>query len=474
LLFCTSTFLTFCAGVLALYWLLPWRPARTYLLLAASFYFYSCWDIRLALLIACSSAADFFIGLALDNTERPRLRFALMLTSVVGNLGMLCVFKYAGFFLASLESAANAAGLGVSLPLLRLAAPIGISFYTFEALSYTVDVYRKRIRAERNLAHFMLFILFFPHLVAGPIVRGRDFLPQIRRRKLWNWERMQVAVEFIVLGLIKKMAIGDRMAPYADPVFADPSGFSTSACWAAVVAYSIQIYCDFSGYTDIAIGVAHLFGFRLTKNFDMPYLSCNVSEFWRRWHMSLSSWLRDYLFIPLGGSRGTTWLTCRNFLIVMILGGLWHGAAWTFVAWGLLHGLYLIAYHGYRAFCEGRPRLAALSASIPGRVAGWALTMACVMAAWVFFRAQTFAIAGGVLQRLVVHTRGAFPHVNTSPLFALLGVVVLGHIAGALRLRERLEARVPGFSFGTGYAAAAVLALVFAADASKAFIYFQF
>jgi alginate O-acetyltransferase complex protein AlgI len=463
--------------VLTLYWVLPWRTARTLVLLGASYYFYSCWDPWLALLVAFSSAIDYLIGRGLDATVSPRGRTLLMLLSVVGNLSLLAYFKYMNFFLASLEAALRQAGVESSFPVLSILAPVGISFYTFEALSYTVDVYLRRIPAERNLSHFMLFILFFPHLVAGPIVRGRDFLPQIRRRKRWNWRRLQTGLEYIVLGVIKKMVLSDRVAGYSDPVFADPSGFSSLACWFAVLAYTVQIYCDFSGYTDIAIGVAHLFGFRLTKNFDMPYLAGNVSDFWRRWHISLSSWLRDYLFIPLGGSRGSRWLTYRNLLIVMLLGGLWHGAAWTFIVWGALHGVFLIVHHAFRELCGRWPVLNAACETLVGRLAAWALTLGCVMLAWVFFRATSFAIAWEVLTRLVVYTPGAKVDLPRTPLLAALGLMVLGHLLGSLPWRTWLRKGIPT-SFpsplGAAYAVALVLALLFAADGSKAFIYFHF
>ena len=263
----------------------------------------------------------------MDQFSSPRLRKSLLTISLVGNLGLLCYFKYANFFLHSLERALHLAGGDASLPLLEVILPIGISFYTFEAINYTVDVYRRRVPAERNLAHFMLFITFFPHLVAGPIVRARDFLPQIARRKRWSWPRMRLGAEYILLGLVKKLAVADRMAQFADPVFADPTSYGSAAVWLAALAYSLQIYCDFSGYTDMALGSAHMLGYKLSINFNMPYLAANVSEFWHRWHISLSTWLRDYLFIPLGGSRGGEWRTVRNLMITMTLGGLWHGAS---------------------------------------------------------------------------------------------------------------------------------------------------
>jgi alginate O-acetyltransferase complex protein AlgI len=357
MLFCTQEFAVFFLVVFAVYWLLPWARARVYLLLAASFYFYASWNPWLALLICASTTVDFFLARGIEASHSPRRRKLLLTVNIVGNLSLLCYFKYANFFLASLEQALQAAGYSAAWSPLKIILPVGISFYTFEAISYMVDVFKGRTRAEQNLAHFMLFILFFPHLVAGPIVRGRDFLPQVRRRKHWNWQRMQVGVQLFLMGAVKKLAIADRMAEFADPVFKDPSAFGTWAVWLATIAYALQVYGDFSGYTDMALGCAHLLGYRLTLNFDMPYLSLNITEFWRRWHMSLGSWLRDYLFIPLGGSRGTFRLVCVNLMITMTLCGLWHGPSWNYVAWGAMQGVLLLIHRVFRTFAPTRPGL---------------------------------------------------------------------------------------------------------------------
>src|SRR5262249_42955235 len=298
-------------------------------------------------------------------------------------------------------------GLETSLPVLSVILPIGISFYTFEAISYVVDVYRGRLRAERDFAAFLLFILFFPHLIAGPIVRGRDFLPQVQRAKHWSWLRLQAGGELFLMGLFKKLAISDRMAAFADPVFANPDAFAGLAISLGVLAYAVQIYCDFSGYTDIAIGCAHMLGYKLAPNFNTPYLASNISEFWRRWHISLSSWLRDYLFIPLGGSRNGRWRTVRNLMLTMTLGGLWHGASWTFVAWGVLHGLLLIGHRAFAGCCAGRPALERRLQSPPGTAARVLATFLCVCLGWVFFRATNFTVAMTMLERMVSLRPGA-------------------------------------------------------------------
>ncbi|HUY33505.1 MAG TPA: MBOAT family protein [Pirellulales bacterium] len=474
MLFCSEQFLLFFTLVFVAYWSMPWRQARVYLLLAASFYFYASWNQWLALIIGVSTTIDYFVARGIDSSDDPRRRKLLLSVTVIANLGLLCYFKYANFFLQSLETAMHAAGSTTSLPLLKVILPIGISFYTFEAINYAVDVYRRQARAERNLAHFMLFITFFPHLVAGPIVRARDFLPQIRRAKHWDWARMQLGAQFFLLGLFKKLAIADRMAMFADPVFANPEQYRTSAAWLAVLAYALQIYCDFSGYTDMALGSAHLLGYKLAKNFDMPYASSNISEFWRRWHISLSSWLRDYLFIPLGGSRGTEWQTTRNLMITMTLGGLWHGANWTFVVWGVLHGTLLIAHRAFREFCHIRPRLKAMLDTFPGGAARIAMTFLSVSLAWIFFRATTFTGAAEMFHRMFTGQPGMGPPLHKQSLIVLALVVFAAHVAATSGLWRKVALRMPAPVLGVSYAMVLTLALLLAPDSGKAFIYFQF
>jgi alginate O-acetyltransferase complex protein AlgI len=416
---------------------------------------------------------DYAIARGMDGSTRPGWRKFLVSVSLVANLGLLVYFKYANFFLQSLADGLHAIGAESSLPVLSVILPIGISFYTFEAINYTVDVYRRKVPAERNLFNFMLFITFFPHLVAGPIVRARDFLPQIRRPKRFDWLRMQLGAHYFLMGLFKKLAIADRMALYADPIFKHPSQFSSQAVWLAVLAYALQIYCDFSGYTDMALGSAHMLGYKLAKNFNMPYLALNVSEFWRRWHISLSSWLRDYLFIPLGGSRGTSGQTNRNLLITMALGGLWHGASWTFVAWGILHGLYLIGHRAVQARGERRPRLQWWLGTLPGRGLRMGLTFLAVCVGWVFFRAQTFGIAARMLRSMVTPCDGLPAPLPTMALAYIVAAVALCHYLGVRRIWKKTLPRLPAPVLGFGYATVLTVALVLAPGA-KTFIYFQF
>jgi alginate O-acetyltransferase complex protein AlgI len=474
LLFCSFPFCAFFLVVFLAYWALPWHRGRVWLLLGASIYFYASWNHWLALILCGSTVADFLIARGMEATTNPRTRKLLLLGSLIGNLGLLCYFKYVNFFLSSLEQAATACGLTLSMPVLQVILPVGISFYTFEAINYTVDVYRGKVRAARDLTHFMLFILFFPHLVAGPIVRARAFLPLVARRKRWSWLRAQTGVVLILLGILKKLAIADRMAGYVDPVFTDPASFATWTVWLAAVAYAIQIYCDFSGYSDMALGLAHLLGYHLAPNFNMPFLAANIAELWRRWHISLSTWIRDYLFIPLGGSRGTRWQTYRNLLITFALCGLWHGAGWNFVIWGVLNGIFLVIHAAFRPWCEDRPRLVNALQSAPGTVMRVALTFTCFCVIFVVFRSPDFATTSAVLRQMAIPSAGAGLPRDALSLLVTFAAVAMSHALGCRRYGQRLWDWLPLPVRGLSFGAAVAVALMLTPGDSKAFIYFQF
>jgi alginate O-acetyltransferase complex protein AlgI len=474
-LFTSEHFLVFFVIVFAVHWLVPWHRVRLWWLLGASLYFYASWNPWLAGLIAASTTVDYWIARTIAASPDPRRRSLLVAASIAMNLGLLGYFKYANFFLRSLEDGLRAVGAQASFPVLRVILPIGISFYTFEAISYVVDVRRGRVAAERSLVHFMLFITFFPHLVAGPIVRPAHFLPQLRRPKHWDWMRLHLGLQYFVLGLFKKLAIADRMAAFADPVFADPSQYGSAAVWAAVAAYTIQIYCDFSGYSDMAVGLAHTLGYKLPQNFNLPYLATNVSEFWRRWHISLSTWLRDYLYIPLGGSRtDRDWQTTRNLMVTMILGGLWHGAASTFVVWGFAHGSLLVANRRWQEWRAARPALDRAMSTTPARLASIAVTLACVASLWVIFRSPSLSAAGAILDRLVVPHAGWLPPLPRRSLFIMVGVIIAGHLAGRYSLAKWSMPRLPVVGAVIAYAAVFTLTLLLAPSSTKTFIYFQF
>jgi alginate O-acetyltransferase complex protein AlgI len=372
------------------------------------------------------------------------------------------------FFLASAYGMLHALGLGMSERFLQVALPLGISFYTFETISYIVDVYQRKTQAVRSLLDYSLYIMFFPHLIAGPIVRPRDFLPQLRTPKRFNWNRLQVGLQFFALGFFKKAVIADHLATVADAVFGNPTAYGSAATWLGVVAYAVQIYCDFSGYSDMAVGVAHLFGYKLPRNFDMPYFAASITEFWRRWHISLSSWLRDYLYIPLGGSRCGRLNTYRNLILTMLLGGLWHGANWTFVVWGLYHGA-LLALHK-------AVTLPAWMGKAAFRPVAVLATFGSVCIGWVFFRAQSFADVWAILARMFAPvTTGKVIHPSAAAIaVAFLLVALAGHLIGTCVDLRRLERRLPASVLGAWLAAMVLAALLLMPMDSKAFIYFTF
>lgn len=474
MLFCTQEFLLFFVVVLAAYWALPWPRARTWLLLGASLYFYASWNVWLAGIIVASTTADYLIARGLDASSSAKHRRWLLAGSLSMNLGLLFYFKYANFFLQSLEAVLKATGHAAYLPVLSVILPIGISFYTFEAISYTVDVYRRRLRAERSLIHFMLFITFFPHLVAGPIVRARDFLPQIGRRKRGSWARVHLGCRYILIGMFKKLVIADHMSVFADPVFAAPQYYCSSTLWIASFAYALQIYCDFSGYSDLALGTARLLGFRLAENFNMPYFATNIGDFWRRWHISLSTWLRDYLYIPLGGSREGRWRTYLNLLIVMLLAGLWHGASWTFIAWGLCHALLQIGHRLFRDFAAKRSLLQRTLQSLPGTVLRIAITFTVCCLAWVIFRSATLPAAAHMLSRMLWPTPGLAYALPIRRIAWAAMVLLVAHLLALDDSWKKVLDRLPAPVRGLSYAAALLAAVVLTPATTQTFIYFQF
>jgi len=400
MLFNSAEYGIFLAVVFVLYWLMSkWTTARLVLLLVASYLFYASWSWEYLLLIVLSSAIDYGIGLGIASTEDPRWRKLYLLGSLVSNLGILAVFKYFNFFMGATDDAAHLMGLAGTGVKLDLLLPVGISFYTFQTMSYSIDLYRRKIEVCRDPLKFFVYVAFFPQLVAGPIVRAVDFLYQLDRRPSVTADIVGRAAILIMAGLFKKMVIGDYLAVnIVDRVFDTPLMFSSFETLLGVYGYAMQIFCDFSGYTDIAIGSALLLGFQLPENFDRPYKASSLQDFWRRWHISLSSWLRDYLYVPLGGNRGgSELLTYRNLLLTMLLGGLWHGAAWNFIIWGAMHGGALAVTRLWQRWRkdQGWPE--------PGRlyhVIAVVLTFHFVCLTWIFFRAPTLGSAMTVLARI--------------------------------------------------------------------------
>ncbi len=467
MLFSSLGFLGFFLAVFTVYWAIPAHRCRMAWLLIASCAYYVSWNPWLIGLVALSASTDYFAGLWLETLKSPRSRRLVLIGSISVNLGLLAYFKYTNFLLVTAQSTLAVLGWKADPVVLNLILPLGISFYTFETISYVVDVYRGRTRAVRSFLDYALFMMFFPHLMAGPIVRPHEFLPQVQRRKRLDWSRVELGARFFLIGLFKKAVLADNLAAVIDPIFAAPAAYSSQAAWLAAVGYAMQIYCDFSGYSDMAVGLAHTLGFKLPVNFRQPYLADSVAEFWRRWHISLSTWLRDYLYIPLGGNRGGAFVACRNLLVTMLLGGLWHGANWTFVAWGLYHGLLLIL----NRLC----RLPSWLTGVVFRPLWVALTFLSVCVGWVFFRAQSFSDAGTLLTRMAWPTAGADLSRDAGLLVAACtAAVLLGNLLYRSGRVEKWLSRLPAPVLGAGAAAVLLLYTFLIPEHSRSFLYFQF
>lgn len=480
------------------FWSLRRRPVLRPLFLAAAsyvFYFIGTYDAALEQevpfgplgwtllcvgIIFFGSTLDYYIGRLLGRTQSPAARRALLLASIVYYLGVLAVFKYFNFAVDSVAALAAWLGVEISPVHLRLVLPFGISFFTFETMSYTIDVYRREVPPCDRYLDYLLFVAFFPRLVAGPIVRARGMLPQLAAEPFASDRMKSDGLFLIATGLMKKIVIGDTLGlNLVNRVFENPERYSSLEVLVGVYAYAIKIYADFSGYSDVAIGSAKLFGYELPKNFDAPYTSANLQEFWRRWHISLSSWLRDYLYVPLGGNRHGTWDTYRNLLITMVLGGLWHGASWNFVIWGALHGGALAVN---RALQRARARRAGAQPEAAAEGVGASLARALAVVAtfhfvcfaWIFFRAPTFEHAALVIGRLGELSVSA---PNLAPrILAVLALGLVTHfVPRALHVRaQEVFARSPGVVQGALLALCAYV-LHFAAGAkAEPFIYGQF
>ncbi|GAB4407487.1 MAG: MBOAT family protein [Bacteroidia bacterium] len=393
MLFNSFVFLVFLLVVLPLFYV-SGRQSRNVILLIASYIFYGYWDWRFCGLLLLSTVVDYFIGMRLHEARTESARKTYLLASMVVNLGILGFFKYFNFFIDSFDALLSPLGMELDFLHLHIILPVGISFYTFQTMSYTIDIYRREMEPTRNLVDFALFVSFFPQLVAGPIERASNLLPQIARGLNPTREQIRVGVNLIIMGMFKKVMLGDATGRIVDHIFAQPDYYSSIELLMGLVLFSIQIYADFSGYSAIARGTSKLLGVELMKNFEQPYLSSNITEFWRRWHISLSTWLKDYLYISLGGNRRGKVRTYINLMLTMLLGGLWHGASWNFVIWGALHGIYLAVHKmmlGNRKVndhytYQGPASLGLYLAKVVG-------TYLLVLFAWLFFRAHTFGDA---------------------------------------------------------------------------------
>ncbi|MDQ1401052.1 MAG: alginate O-acetyltransferase complex protein AlgI [Acidimicrobiaceae bacterium] len=457
--------------VLVLYWRLPRRPQNA-LLLVASYLFYGAFDWRFLGLLMVSTLTDYTVGRLLAVTDDRQRRRRIFAVSLVVNLGILGFFKYFNFFTSDGAHFLGHFGIHLAPPVLRILLPVGISFYTFHGMSYTFDVYRRDIEPTRSLLDFAVFVAFFPQLVAGPIGRAHLQLPQFERdRVLPDWDQARRALFLILLGLFKKIAIADMLAPYANNAFGAPGRTSFIGLLVGVWAFAFEIYGDFSGYSDIARGSAKLLGIELPENFNQPYFSRSITEFWRRWHISLSTWLRDYLYIPLGGNRGGEARTYRNLMLTMLIGGLWHGAATTFVIWGGLHGLYLIAERRFTYVTEEdyrRPWV--LRRDLVRTV----VTFQAVCLAWVFFRSSSTAAALHYLSD-IAHLQGGVTDHTAILMLALAAGALLFVDYVQLRARDHTafiswDPRVRGLMYGCMI----VPIIIFSGGTPVPFIYFRF
>jgi alginate O-acetyltransferase complex protein AlgI len=502
MVFNSYTFIVFFAIILVLHNLpFSWKVKKINLLLA-SYIFYAAWNPPFILLLWLSTVVDYFVGKALYTETNASRKRVLLVVSLCGNLGMLCFFKYGGFLLENFVYVVNALGVHYQPAKPNIILPAGISFYTFTTLCYTIDMYRKESKPVRSLLDFSLFVTFFPHLVAGPIVRPPQLVPQFETPRRATERQLLDGLFLLSLGLFMKVVLADSMlAEPANAVFGAPGPLPMLDAWAGVLAFTGQIFFDFAGYSTCAIGVALCLGFILPQNFKFPYAAVGFSDFWRRWHITLSSWLRDYLYIPLGGNRRGEFRTYINLMLTMLLGGLWHGANWTFVVWGGLHGLYLwvekffrdrkeparlvIASSGAMAVVEGSgqvlPKPVHEAGSkyylTPGRAWPYALlTFLMVVVTWVFFRSSTFGEAGKLLGSMFGFIHGGGPLLSTLAVGKIAIIISVMLVSQWLLRHSRIlevAHRLPWWVTGLFWSAIVIL-LVLSQASSSSFIYFQF
>lgn len=429
MLFNSVEFLWFLPLVLGLYWLIGYRQLRlqNFLLLIASYIFYGWWDWRFLSLISFSILVDYLASIQIHRSQSKRKARLWLVVSIAVNLGLLCFFKYYNFFVDSFITMVARFGYEMSPWSLNIILPVGISFYTFQTMAYTIDVYKKKITPCYDFIAFAAFVSFFPQLVAGPIERATRLLPQVTTARRFNYVQVVQGLRLILWGLFKKIVIADSLAIAVDEVFTYTRAASGASILLAVVYFAFQIYCDFSGYSDIAIGTSKLFGIELMSNFRFPYFSKNLVEFWRRWHISLSTWFRDYVYIPLGGSKGSLQITIRNIIIVFLLSGLWHGANWTFVAWGAAHALLYIPVFAWTHITTRRQSVLNIPRKPVARYItdflGILITFGAVVATWLLFRAETIGQAILMFKKMIMMLRP--PFVNAQYLWYVAALIFL-------------------------------------------------
>ncbi|KLT71036.1 MBOAT family O-acyltransferase [Flavobacterium sp. ABG] len=475
--FNSLAFAIFLPIVFFLYWFVfnKTKSTQNALLIVASYYFYSCWDWRFLFLLVFSTFLDYYTGIQIEKGRSEKSRKFWFWLSILVNLGFLGIFKYYNFFAASFAELLSSAGVKASPILLEVILPVGISFYTFHGLSYVIDIYYKRIKAEYNFVDYSLFVSYFPLLVAGPIERATHLLPQVKVKREFNFQLAKEGVYQIIWGLVKKVVIADTCATYANAIFDNYTGMNSFSLILGAVYFAFQIYGDFSGYSDIALGVSKLFGLDLLRNFNYPYFSRDIAEFWRRWHISLSSWFRDYLYIPLGGSKGGLGMKIRNTFIIFVVSGFWHGANWTYVVWGFINAVYFLPL---LLSNSNRNNMDAIelkfnfdSVKVLMSIL-YTFLLTCV--AWVFFRARSITDAVSYLKRIVTNRDFSFQYLDNErysyELLVMIGLFVLVEWNN----RNKIEP-LSGKRSMLKLALAIVAILAFGTYSDyKEFIYFQF
>jgi len=465
-LFNEPFFFVFFALVFLVYWSVSSLLLRKLIILASSYLFYAAWDPRFLTLIAGCTLVNFWLGASVARAGSPGRRKALVTLGVVANMGVLCIFKYLNFFAESFTQLATWLGVEVSYTTLNIVLPVGISFYLFQTTSYILDIHKERIKPCDKLLDFAVYVAFFPQLIAGPIVRASEFLPQLGRLTALRDVPIRFYLFLFAVGFFKKACVGDNLAAYIDPVFADVDAYTAYTQWQAATLYTVQLYCDFSGYSDMAIALAGLLGFQLPKNFHFPYFSRNLGEFWRRWHITLSTWLRDYVFFPLGGSRGTEFQTYRNIMITFGLNGLWHGAAFGFVTWGLGNGFGVAVFRFWT-----KTKLSQII-TIP-YAAAVSLVFTFIVLVRVPFRTPDLTSAGTMYGGMF----GALPTGDLTmhaPIEAILLTLFLLHWAFyRFPIQDSIQT-LPRITFAATMGLATALAIGLIPAGYTPFIYFQF
>lgn len=477
MLFNSVNFLIFLPVVFILYWFVFNKKYQdqNLLILTASFYFYACWNWKFLFLLIFSIGLDFLSGIMIERSGNKKEAKFWLLISIVINLGFLGFFKYYNFFIESFSELVAGFGFHVNVWLLKIVLPVGISFYTFHGLSYVIDIYKKRIAAERNFVDYAVFVSYFPLLVAGPIERATHLLPQIQKKRTFNYEQAADGMRQILWGFFKKMVIADNCAPLVNEIFAHYQTESASSLVLGAILFAFQIYGDFSGYSDIALGVSRLFGIELLKNFAFPYFSRDIAEFWRRWHISLSSWFRDYLYIPLGGSKGGLMMKIRNTFIIFLVSGFWHGANWTFIIWGGLNALYfmpLMVLNKNRQNLE----IVAMNTLLPSLKEIFQIlsTFLLTCFAWIFFRAGSVSQAVLYIKNIFSTTIFSVPSHFPYKIIVLIGIMIVIEWLNRTRFHGLEIRRFNPLIRRIMYVSIVIIIFRYVSFGNHEFIYFQF